>query len=94
MLAVAVVNNDNPEIREEDYASVMMGIQNLSLMATSMGLGTHLKTGAVMADPAARAAASVKENERILAIINVGVPLDTPAPKARSSASEATTWVP
>src|SRR3954469_5734458 len=33
MIAVAVVNNDNPEIREEDYAAALMAIQNLSLTA-------------------------------------------------------------
>src|SRR3954451_2785650 len=29
MIAVAVVNSDNPEGREEDYAATMMGIENL-----------------------------------------------------------------
>src|SRR3954470_16482966 len=33
MIAVAVVNNDNPEIREEDFAAAMMAIQNLALAA-------------------------------------------------------------
>src|SRR5476649_290625 len=44
MIAVAVVTNENPEIREEDYAAVMMGIQNLSLTAVELGLGTHIKS--------------------------------------------------
>ena len=56
MLAVAMVNNENPEIREEDYAAVMMAVQNLCLAAVDLGLGTHVKTGAIMADPDARAA--------------------------------------
>src|SRR5688572_5416934 len=72
MLVVACVEHENPEIREEDYAAAMMAIQNLSLAAVALGLGTHLKTGAVMSDPAARAAAGVKDNERIVAIVNVG----------------------
>src|SRR6187455_166424 len=38
MLAVAVVNNENPESREEDYAAVLMGIENLSLAACDLGL--------------------------------------------------------
>ena len=67
MLVVAVANNDDAELREEDYAAAMMAIQNLSLVAVEMGLGTHIKTGAVMADPASRAAAGVKDNERIIA---------------------------
>ena len=63
MIAVAVVDNDNPEIRDEDYA-------------------------------AARAAAGVKDNERIVAIVNVGEPADVPPPKKRESASSFTTWIP
>src|ERR1700754_3013216 len=40
MLVVAVANNDDAELREEDYAAAMMAIQNLSLVAVEMGLGT------------------------------------------------------
>ena len=94
MIAVAVVNSDNPETREEDYAAALMAIQNLSLTAMELGLGTHIKTGGVMSDPAARAAAHVKDNERIVAIVNVGTPADVPAPKKREPAASFTTWVP
>ena len=94
MLVVAVADNENPEIREEDYAAAMMAIQNLALAAVELGLGTHMKTGAVMADPAARMAAGVKDNERIVAVVNVGEPAEMPAPKKREPASAFTTWRP
>jgi nitroreductase len=94
MIAVAVVANENPEIREEDYAAVMMGIENLSLAAVELGLGTHLKTGAIMEDPVARAAAGIREGERIVAIVNLGEPAEVPPPKDRKPASSYTTWVP
>ncbi len=94
MIAVAVVTSDNPEIREEDYAAAMMGIGNLALAAVELGLGTALKTGAVMNDPAARAAAGVGDGERIIAIVNVGEPAEVPPPKARAPASTFTTWLP
>jgi nitroreductase len=94
MIAVAVVDNENPEIREEDYAAVMMAIQNLALAAVELGLGTHLKSGGVMGDAAARTAAGVKDNERIVAIVNVGVPAEVPAGKKREPAATYTTWVP
>lgn len=83
MLAVAVVEAESAETREEDYAAAMMAVQNLALAAVELGLGTHIKTGAVMADPAARAAAGVREGERIVAIVNVGEPAELPPPKAR-----------
>ena len=94
MIAVAVVDNDNPEIREEDYAAAMMAVQNIMLAAVELGLGTHIKTGGVMADPAARAAIGLPANQRIVAIVNVGVPADVPPPKKREEASALTTWVP
>jgi nitroreductase len=94
MIAVAIVTNENPEVREEDYAAAMMGIANLSLAAVELGLGTALKTGAVMSDPAARAAAGVGEGERIIAIVNVGEPAEVPPAKSREPASTYTTWMP
>ena len=94
MLVVAVANHENPEIREEDYAAVMMGIQNLSLAAVALGLGTHIKTGAVMSDPSARAAAGVKDEERIVAVLNIGEPADVAPAKPREPASAFTTWRP
>ena len=94
MIAVAVIHNENPEIREEDYAAAMMAVQNLALTAVELGLGTHIKTGGVMADPAARTAAGVRDDERIVAVVNVGMPLEVPPPKRRDSAAAFTTWVP
>lgn len=94
MLAVAITQDENPEIREEDYATAFMGIQNLSLAACAMGLGVHIKTGAVMDDPDARAAVGVPDGERIVAIINLGEPEGVPQAKVRQPAEERTTWVP
>jgi nitroreductase len=94
MIAVAVVTSENPEIREEDYAAAMMGIENLALTAVELGLGTALKTGGVMDDPAARAAVGVRDGERIIAIVNVGEPAEQTPPKKREPAATFTTWVP
>jgi nitroreductase len=94
MIAVAMVEDENPEIRQEDYAAVMMAVQNLTLAAVAHGLGTHIKTGGVMDDPAARAAAGVAEGERIVAIVNVGEPAEVPEPKERAAATSHTTWLP
>ena len=94
MIVVAIVKSDNPEIAEEDYAAAMMGVQNLALTAVSMGLGTHIKTGAVMADPAARAAAGVGDDERIIAVVNVGEPDEVPPPKQRNPVESCTSWLP
>ena len=94
MIAVAMVLNDDAEKREEDYAATMMAVQNLALSATEMGLGTSMKTGAVMTDPAARAAAGVADNERIVVVVNIGTPAEVPPPKVRVPASQVTVWRP
>ncbi len=94
MIAVAINQAENPEIREEDYAAGMMAVQNISLAAVALGLGTHIKTGAVMDDPAAREAIGVADGERVIAILNVGEPAKVPPAKARRAASEVTTWRP
>ena len=94
MIAVAMTLSDDAEVREEDYAATFMAIQNLALAAHEMGLGTHIKTGAVMADPGSRAAVGVTEGERVVATIHLGQPMEVPAPKARTKAERLTTWVP
>lgn len=93
MLAVAMILDDSPEIREEDYAATFMAVQNLSLAAHALGLGVHVKSGAVMDDPRARAAVGVPEGERIVATLHVGEPASVPDPKPRQSAEALTIWV-
>lgn len=94
MIAVAMVQSDNAEQREEDYAATMMAVQNIALTAVALGLGTHIKTGGVMDDAAARAAAGVGENERVVAIVNVGEPVELPPPRKRESATAFMTFRP
>ncbi len=93
-IAVSMTLDANPEIREEDYAATMMAVQNMMIAARAMGLGTHLKTGAVMDDPRARAAVGVPEGERIVALIQLGEPAAVPDAKPRRAAADVTTWVP
>ncbi len=92
MIAVAVQVSADAEQQEEDYAATMMAVQNILLAAVSMGLGAHLKSGAVMQDERARAAVGAGEGERIVALINLGEAAEAPGEKARRSARELTTW--
>ncbi|HEY5219893.1 MAG TPA: nitroreductase [Gemmatimonadaceae bacterium] len=92
-IVVSMTLDASMEIREEDYAAAMMAAQNLMLAAVATGLGTHIKTGAIMEDPRARAAVGVSEGERIVAIVQLGEPAAVPEAKARRAATEVTTWV-
>ena len=94
MIAVAVVETQDAEQREEDYAAAMMAISNLMLVAVELGLGTAIRTGGIMSDPAARAAVGVPEGQRIIAVINVGTPAEVPPPKTRPPFTEGTEWRP
>lgn len=90
---VSMTLDENPEIREEDYAATFMAVQNLMLAAVDLGLGTHMRTGAVMDDPRTREALGVPEGERIVAMIQLGEPAVVPDAKPRKSLDEVTTWL-
>ena len=94
MIAVAMKLDENPEKREEDYAATYMAIQNFALGAVAFGLGTHIKTGAVMDDPAAREVVGVEDGWRIVAVINLGEPAEIPEPRQRIAATEKISWLP
>jgi nitroreductase len=93
-IAVSIVLAESPEVREEDYAATMMAVQNMLLTAHAMGLGSHVKTGAVMEDPRAREALGVPDGMRIVALIDLGAPAQMPEPKPRRTAAELTSWLP
>ncbi len=93
-VAVAMVQAEGAETREEDYAATMMAVQNLALTAHALGLGTHIKTGAIMEDPRSRAALGIPDGERIVAVIDLGEPAEQREPIVRRPASEVTHWLP
>ncbi len=92
-IVVSMVVDDNPEIREEDYATAMMGVENLLLAAVAAGLGTHLKSGAVMEDPRLREALDIPTGERVVAIVHLGEPTAAPEAKPRKPVADVTSWL-
>lgn len=93
MIGVLVHQDENPEIREEDWATAFMAIQNLCLAAVARGLGTHIKTGAVMGEASLREALSVADDQRLVAIVFLGEPAELPDRKARTPAADITEHV-
>ncbi len=94
MLGVALRPAEQPEVREEDFAATFMAVENLCLAALELGLGTHLRTGAVLADVRVRAALQLPEDERLVVIVQLGHPAEQPAAKARVPAAALTRWLP
>jgi nitroreductase len=92
---VVVLSAVNPDdiTREEDYAATMMAIANLMIGAQSLGLGTYLRTGGVMHDPALLQLAGVPDGFRVVGILSVGYPAEEEAPRRRKPAAELTRWL-
>lgn len=93
MVGVLVHQDENPEIREEDFATAFIAIQNFCLAAVARGLGTHIKTGAVMGEPSLRDALDVPGDYRLAAIVFLGEPAEIPEAKDRTPAPDITEWV-
>ncbi len=92
ILVVAMVESDDAATREEDRDATFMGIENLLLAAREAGLQGYIHTGRILERPELRALIGAPESERLVAIVDLGEPAETPSPKARIPASELTTW--
>ncbi|HZN97905.1 MAG TPA: nitroreductase [Gemmatimonadales bacterium] len=79
--------------REEDYAATMMATGNLMTAAQALGLGTYLRTGGVMRDPALLQLAQVPDGFRIVAVISLGYPAEAEPPRRRKPPTEVTRWL-
>jgi nitroreductase len=92
IVAMTAVSSDEIT-REEDYAATMMAVANLMIAAESLGLGTYLKTGGVMQDPAMAELVGMPENFRVVGLISLGYPAEQEPPRRRKPASELTRWI-
>ena len=94
--AIVVVTShlhEDPEIREEDLAATWMAVQNICLAAVERGLGTHIKTGAVLQDPALREAWQLPDERRAVALLHIGQPDGEPRVTEREHAESKTKWL-
>lgn len=93
IIVVMVAVSQDDITREDDYAATMMAIANLMTAAQSLGLGTYLRTGGIMQDPALLQLAEVPEKFRVVGMLSLGYPVDEGAPRRRKPAAELTRWV-
>ncbi len=85
--------SDDPVRREEDFAAVMMATQNLLIAATAAGLGSYVRTGGIMNDPALRELVRAPATHRIVAIVSLGRPADAAEPTRRGDPAARTLWL-
>lgn len=92
-MLVVCETEDPPRRRKEDYAACAAGIQNMLLLAQSMGLATKWNTGGVVDDPRFKAHFDLKPEAEIVGVIYVGYADGTlPSPPTRKAARELTQW--
>ncbi|MGH2404100.1 MAG: nitroreductase family protein [bacterium] len=92
-LIVATVHQaPDDEVREEDTAATFIALQNMMLAATERGLGTYMRTGALLRDPELRSLLGVEDDRRVLGVLYVGYPDQVPQ-KRRTAAAEKTVWM-
>lgn len=93
LVAVAMHQDQDPMTREEDYAATFMGIQNFLLGATALGLAGYIHTGRIFERPELRDILEVPDDERVVAMLDLGEPAEIPGPKSRTPAPELTRWL-
>jgi nitroreductase len=69
--------------REEDYSATVAAVQNLLLAATELGLGTFWTSGPIAFAPETKALLGLDPSDRIVGIIHLGFPAETPSSSRR-----------
>ncbi len=90
---VMCAESADPVRQEEDFAATMMATENLLIAATAEGLGTYVRTGGIMRDPAVCELAQAPPGHRIVAIVSLGYLAEPQQPRRRSDAAEKTVWL-
>ena len=94
VIVVTQTLEGDPHRKREDYAAVFMAIENMLLVAVSMGLATKVHTGDILNAPPMRELIGAEEKEQIVAIVHLGEPAEEMKPKNRIPADEKTRWIP
>ena len=95
LLFVTMVGDPNPEIDLENYGAVCCAIQNLTLAAHALGIGTSWSSGAIAAASDLLRLVDASASERMVGLLRVGY-LDPAlaAPKSRRTPGTTfTRWV-
>jgi nitroreductase len=91
-VAVTMAQNDDPAIREEDYAATAAAIQNMMLAARGLGLGAFWSTNRLVEYPPARDLLGVPPDRRIVGLVQLGYPARERGGR-RTPAAAHTRWL-
>ena len=90
---VSAAVSDDAVRREEDYASVMMAVQNLMIAATAEGVGSYLRTGGILEDAGVKELVQLPAGHRLVAVVSLGYPAAPQQAKQRSDPAGKTLWL-
>jgi nitroreductase len=95
LLFVTMVGDPNPEIDLENYGAVCCAIQNFTLAAHALGIGTSWSSGAVAAAPDLLTLVGAGANERMAGLLRVGYldPTMAPPKGRRTPGANFTRWL-
>ncbi len=95
LLYITYLTDSNPEINLENYGAVCCAIQNFTLAAHALGIGTSWSSGAVAAAPELHALVGAGAAEQMAGLFRVGYldPNVTPGSSRRSPGSTFTRWI-
>lgn len=94
VIGVAVTPSDDPKVVElEEYGAVFAAIQNMLLQAHALELGAVWRTGDPCFHPLMNEAFGLREKDKMLGFIYLGVPDMIAKPGKREDAASKTVWV-
>jgi nitroreductase len=95
LLYVTMVSDPNPEIDLENYGAVCCAIQNFTLAAHVLGIGTSWSSGAVAAAPELLTLVGADAKERMVGLLRVGYldPTAIPPKSRRAPGATFTRWI-
>jgi nitroreductase len=92
IIVITTTAPDDPDLRDDDYGATMCAIQNMLLVGTGLGLGTYLRTGALIHFPPLREFLGIPSGQRIAVVVYVGYPDHLPE-RRRTSFRDKTRWL-
>jgi len=92
LIFVFSLEDKNEEISEENYGATCCAIQNIQLMATSLGLGVGWSTGKISKINAISEILGIEEQVKIVGVLTIGYS-DTIKTKSRTSYKILTKWL-
>jgi nitroreductase len=93
LVAVSVVQTGDPVRDEEDLCAAACAAYIVLLAAHGRGLASYWRTPAVLRIPEGRAALSIGEDERAIALLHLGPERQQQRPPERAPARDVTTYL-